>query len=139
MKARGEHHEGAPAYPGDTLSNNVNARHPSYTAWSGFCKEVGISELFYGQGWKPEWRSYEECSEGFHRSTPLFAEHPGYQAIGPSDVEYIRQALENRRATNPDPPGLGSGEDYEKVRLEWLYYWMDWAVKNCERPIIHNS
>ena len=24
-------------------------------------------------------------------------------------------------------------------RLEWLKYWVDWALNNCEKPVIYNS
>lgn len=127
-----------------------NSRSPSYTAWSDFCRNAGIEELFYGQGWSREERRYLSCSDNFHRETPLLAEHPGAFALLPADLEYVTAARTRREQTNGGkPPGfwdydqergeIDNGTDHVLARLLWLEFWMKWALENCERPAIGNT
>lgn len=123
-----------------------NSRSPSYSGWSEFCKEAGIEELFYGQGWNREQRRYLECSDDFHRETPLLSKHPGAFPLMPDDAAYITKARERREKSNGGkPPGfwdddnIDNGNDHVLARLLWLEFWMDWAFKNCERPAICNT
>jgi hypothetical protein len=30
-------------------------------------------------------------------------------------------------------------ENSYAVRLEWLKYWIDWALENCKNPVFYNS
>lgn len=124
-----------------------NMRSPSYTGWSEFCKEGGINELFYGQGWSREERRYTECSDDFHRETPLLAKHPGAFPLLPADLDYVREARINRERTNGGkPPGfwdgdgsVDNGNDHVLARLLWLEFWIQWALDNCEYPAMANS
>jgi hypothetical protein len=123
-----------------------NSRSPSYTAWSVFCEEAKISELFYGQGWSSEFRQYLNCGEDFHREVPLLRDHPGAQPITQKDLNYIQYKLKNYQETNPNAvPGfweeynVDNGKDPVLARLIWLEFWMNWALENCERPVIANS
>lgn len=127
-----------------------NSRSPSYTTWHDFCKEAGIHELFYGQGWSREERRYLECSDDFHRETPLLSKHPGCFTLLPSDLEYVSAARVKREQTNGGkPPGfweldkdwkeIDNGTDHVLARLLWLEFWIKWALENCERPAIANS
>jgi hypothetical protein len=127
-----------------------NSRSPSYTAWSDFCKDAGIYELFYGQGWSRDERRYLGCSEDFHRETPLLSEHPGAFALLPADLEYVRAARIRREQTNGGKPAgfwdydiergeIDNGNDHVLARLLWLEFWIDWALKNCEIPTIKNT
>ena len=140
---RAEHPE-APDH--DDFVRKTNSRSPSYTAWHGFCREAGIYELFYGQGWDRDSRSYRQCSEEFHRETPLLKEHPGAQPILPQDLEYVRAARIKRERTNGGKgpgfwadDGVDNGTDPTLARLLWLEFWMGWALTNCPMPIIENS
>jgi hypothetical protein len=140
--------ENAPDH--DPFTGKGNSRSPSYTAWHDFCREAGIHELFYGQGWSREERRYLECSEGFHRETPLLAEHPGAFPLFHEDLQYITAARIRRQQTNGGrPPGfwdwddergeIDNGNDHVLARLVWLEFWIEWALGNCERPAIANS
>jgi len=122
-----------------------NGRSPSYTAWHDFCKEAGIEKLFYGDGWSREERRYIP-SEDFYRETILLGEHPGAAVIIPQDLEYVRDARIRREATNGgrepgfwEDDGRDNGKDHVLARLLWLEFWIDWALKNCENPIIENT
>lgn len=123
-----------------------NSRSPSYSGWSDFCKTAGIEELFYGKGWSREESRYLDCPEGFHRETPLLAEHPGAFPLTADDLAYIIKARVRREQSNRGrPPGfwgddnVDNGNDHALARLLWLEFWIDWALKNCERPAISNT
>lgn len=123
-----------------------NSRSPSYTAWSEFCKEAGIHELFYGQGWDRQMRGYTSCTDDFHRETPLLASHPGCQPLCKGDYEFVRQARLKREQTNGglcpgfrDDEDIDNGTDHVLARLLWLEFWIGWALENCQIPIIENT
>ena len=127
-----------------------NTRSPSYTGWHDFCREAGITELFYGQGWSREDRRYKECTEDFHRETPLLSEHPGAFPLLLGDLEFITDARVRREQTNGGRPAgfwdedenyreVDNGNDHVLARLLWLEFWIKWALENCERPAISNS
>lgn len=141
-------HPDAPTH--DPYVGNGNSRSPSYTAWSDFCREAGIYELFYGQGWSREERRYLPCSEDFHRETPLIASHPGAFALIPADAEYITAARIRREQSNGGRPAgfwdydlergeIDNGNDHVLARLLWLEFWIKWALDNCTIPTIKNS
>lgn len=136
--------EAAPDHDKHTLKGN--SRSPGYIAWHEFCKDAGITKLFYGQGWSMDARSYLPCSDAFHRETPLLRDHPGAQPIGPKDLAYIRAARKTREETNGGRPpgfweddGVDNGKDPTLARLLWLEFWFDWAIKNCSMPVVANS
>jgi hypothetical protein len=132
------------------FTKNSNSRSSSYTAWSKFCDDAGITELFYGQGWNRDIRRYMDCTEDFHRETPLLAEHPGAFALLPGDLEYIAAARAKRERSNGGKPAgfwdmdkewneIDNGEDPTLARLLWLEFWIGWALDNCEMPTISNT
>lgn len=148
--ARGEAHENAPTFVNDEMTGNTNRRSPGYVAWHDFCILADIEELFYGGGWNRDYRRYDSCSDDFHRETPLLAEHPGFQAIGRKDVNYLAKKLEEFKAKHPGLEPQFSNwdgtsqtgatlESAALARLIWLEYWFRWAVDNCKRPIIQNT
>ncbi|MGX9694436.1 hypothetical protein ACTJNK_29135 [Achromobacter anxifer] len=119
----------APVFPGDDMTGNSNSRHPSYSAWSDFCKSVGLYDFFY-----------DSCGH-------LRAGHPGCIGIEKADVDLVAAALERYRSKSTLPPGFEQGwayegpqnYDYHLARLIWLEWWMRWAVSNCETPAIQNT
>ena len=125
----GATHPDAPTFPGDEMTGNGNARSPSYSVWSDFCKDVGIYEVFY------------------YQSGHLIAGHPGCAGITPEMVDVVAGALKGRMAKASLPPGFESewgydgppNYDYNLARLIWLEWWMRWAIANCETPAIENT
>jgi hypothetical protein len=126
----GASHPDAPAFGEPT--DGTSQRWPSYSGWSEFCKEVGLTELFYDR----------ECG--------LLSRHPGTFALTQGHLDTIAAALKHRRATNggkepgfPDetPEGelIDNGKDGQLARLVWLEYWVRWALENCERPAMRNT
>jgi hypothetical protein len=113
----------APRFIGDEWTEQRNIRLPSYTAWSEFCKKVGLYDLFFKQ--------YEG----------LFRQHPGCVMITQEIYQEVFNALEEYQKHAKRPPGYDDfgNYDYDLARLMWLEYWMKWALENCETPAIYNS
>lgn len=128
--------EGAPSFPGDSMTGRENHRHPAYGAWDEFLRQVGLYALF------------KDDDEG------LMRHHPGCFLLRPRDLVAVRSALESWKArawpTEERIPGwdpkfkLGdSGEPdprYDAIlaRLIWLEWWFAWALNNCRVPAIYN-
>ena len=122
----------APAAPGDRPDLlRSSKRTPKYGSWYDFTEETGLDGLFYDE------------DEG------LLAHHPGCAALTTEDVSAINDALTKHKAAHPSAVARFVGEsgdssdastaDKTLARLEWLAFWVDWAVKNCERPAMQNS
>ena len=139
-------------HPDDRYTGKSNSRSPSYTAWNDFCREAGIHEMFYGKGWDRDDLRYRNCSDDFHRETPLLVEHPGTQPLCRGDLEFVRAARIRREQSNDGrPPGfwecsnetgwveVDNGTDPTLARLLWLEFWIGWALDNCDIPVLANS
>lgn len=136
LTAKSESRDDAPAYGEPT--DNSNSRWPSYTSWHNSMEFVGLKDLFF-----------DEDSE-----YSLLTQHPGCVPLNKHHKKVIDRAYEdfmekypdvvagyspktkdNIMAEDPDWPE----ENGALVRLEWLKYWVDWALKNCEKPVFANS
>ena len=124
-------------------SGRGNGRDPSYSAWADFCRDVGL------YAWMLD------------RHEGKMGNHPGCAPLFPSDAEMLTKKLEEYRQQHPneeatfcecsacDPFGHtrlienntphNTNASGTLVRLTWLTWWVNWAVKNCERPAIHNT
>lgn len=112
----------APSFPGDA-AGRTNVRRPSYGAWERFCGDTGLRELF------------------FDVRAGLMREHPGTARLTRAHLATIRRALGAYRDAYPRvTPTFESGDerDHHLARLTWLEWWVDWALANCKRPVIHN-
>lgn len=127
---RSESHNEAPAYGEPT--DNTNNRWPSYTSWHNFTDFVGLRELMYDE------------DEGFLK------EHPGEVLLNSKHKEIIDQAMDKFKVKFPNvvagysPKNDGIDPEWPEenamlVRLEWLKYWVDWSLANCENPIFRNT
>ena len=130
FKARGEHHDEAPAFGEPT--DHENQRWPSYGAWSDCMKDAGMHDLFFDEG-------------------RLIGGHPGVRLITKdlySEFSKRKKAFETRHPNatptygkadilNGDPSNPECNSTY--CRIVWLDYWMKWALENCETPVIANS
>lgn len=126
----------APNYKGDDVTGNSNCRRPAYSAWSDFCFRNKLEGLF------------------FSRVSGLMREHPGCFQLTELHLNAFKKALELRKKTDKRPAGLDERyiadecinipagketHDYDKVRLHWLIWWTEWALKNCKNPAMANS
>ena len=143
-------HDEAPTFPNDEMTGNGNTRSPGYSAWTEFCRDTGLYGMFYGTNGRRV--PYMEPDPNCHRDIPILADHPGFAAINHEDVLAVKQALERHVAKYGElEPGFRSWQEREedapenatecaaRARLLWLHYWCDWAVKNCQHPVIANS
>jgi len=106
-------------------------RWPSITSWTNFIQFVDIEEfrgLFYDEylGWmraSPRIKLITPRSQGIINRT--------YDAF----VEKYPQAVPRiaiLKNTPENPP-----ENQALIRLTWLKYWVNWAMKNCKMPVFH--
>ena len=149
VEAEGTSHPSAPIHC--PFTGNGSSRSPSYTGWSEFCKEAGeeVYAMFYGSGWNRDYRMYDRPSEQFlelypRREIPILSNHPGYQPLCQDDLTIVRQARIEREKLGKEPgfwddDNVDNGKDHVLARLLWLEFWIDWALKNCEIPILENT
>ncbi len=103
-----------PEAPDDTLSPmsaHNNGRHPGYSQWYNFTVEAGIHDLIGQSG------------------TPLMPDHPGIATLTEDHYNVIKTAQERH----------AGGDEGITTRLNWLAWWMRWALDNCEWPAVFNS
>lgn len=120
----------APRHPNDT-NPGAPFRWPSYSAWADFTRATGLDDLFYS------------------RDGGLLASHPGIARLTAAHRATIDAALVAYRAAHPGAVA-GFSADYgdtdpaslvnaQLARLEWLAFWVGWALGNCEHPAFGNS
>lgn len=140
---KGRSRADAPTFPGDGMTGFSSERSPSYGGWSGFCRETGLHDLFFGSR-NGEWT----------RNVSLMRQHPGVAMLRPEDLLEIRHAriqweakkwpTEERIAGwDPNYDFRTGGEpdpryDGNLARLIWLEWWVDFALQNCKRPALGN-
>jgi len=148
--AKSEAHDDAPTFPNDEMTGNGNSRSPSYTGWAEFCRDTGLYGMFYGLDGRRD--PYMKEDPSCHRETPILSDHPGFAALNAADVLAVRHALDQHITKHGDlTPGFRGWAEKEedapsdanacaaRARLIWLHYWTDWAVNNCENPVLVNS
>jgi hypothetical protein len=133
----------APVFPGDSMTGKSNSRSPSYTQWAEFCKRTDLYRLF------------------FDKEEGLMRYHPGTILLRKKHLEVVDWALQLHKRQYPDIPvgccmcvtcqsyfgseglqhtdGYLEPHSYDRVRLEWLAFWMRWALTNCARAGIYNT
>jgi hypothetical protein len=124
----------APAFGEPT--DYTNERWPSYTAWADSIRFVGLEEFMY------------------NKETGLIRNHPGCVPLVQEHKAIIDKAYKDFYEKYPNckpgyPPAAHpfsdvKHDDWPKensyaARLEWLKYWVDWALENCEMPVFINS
>lgn len=130
-----EQHDKAPAFGEPT--DHQNQRWPSYSSWGDFCRFTGLYEMF------------------FDKEDGLINQHPGQMPLLPKHKEQIDEVLKKYKEKYPNAvAGYSPKIDFSKnifedadwpeennwlTRLEWLKYWVDWALENCKQPIFKNT
>jgi hypothetical protein len=127
---------GAPIDSAGTGTHH-NVCSPSYTGWAGFAERVGLWEVFYaprsrsGVGAPPVWWTPEGSDE---ERGGLLQQHPGAEALTQEHLAAFRDA----RARHVFSAGEG-GTDWDRVRLDWLVWWTEWALAHCKYPTFCNG
>ena len=131
-------HPDAPFKP--DLTQSGNSCHPGYSQWADAMRAVGLYELWF----KP-W-------EG------LLSEHPGCKRLTREHLDAVEDARKAYSAQHPterpgccecaecqrpfagkNPPPHDPTLNFNMLRLDWMAFWMRWALENCERPAVSNS
>jgi hypothetical protein len=131
----GQSIDGAPAYGEPT--DGTNSRWPSYTSWHESMRFVGLHEFM------------------FNKENGLLREHPGCVPLVEEHKKIIDDAYAEFYKKYPNcKPGYSDKLDFQNgvyeddnwpeenayaTRLEWLKYWVDWALDNCEQPVFYNT
>jgi len=128
ITAAGVRMDDAPAFGEPT--DYTNERWPSYTSWYEFCKYAKILHAMYYM--------VEDGSSGNIRGG-----HPGAFPINKEFKEAIDTAY-NRlkmqaKTLDPDADIFDTELGGAWARIQWLKYWTDWALENCEHPVLTNS
>lgn len=117
---------GAPAYGEPT--DHMNSRWPSYTSWSDSMNFLGLQDFMFDQ------------------DTGLMREHPGTFPLTPDHKSILDEAYTDFYLKYPNAKAGYNDEDENwpeengyACRLEWLKFWIDWALANCDKPVFHNS
>ncbi|MGL5718592.1 MAG: hypothetical protein ACRCX2_36650 [Paraclostridium sp.] len=134
-------HKDAPYLGFGDVSYDTNSRHPSYAGFGQFVTDVGLRDFFY-----------EEIMG--NRSNSFYTE------LEENHLETIRKAIDNYLDVYPDAPDKipskdkepegfrnKSWEDRDAItdsmdfdwnygKLKWYEFWIDWALRNCDKPVI---
>lgn len=117
--------DNAPAFNEPT--DYTNSRLPSYTSWSNFCEFTELYDLFYNSHYGIL-RDHSGC-------VPLTKEHK--KIIDKAYENFYKKCIPGFSKDDCDtnwPP-----EREHAARLEWLKFWVDWALENCKQPVFYNS
>jgi hypothetical protein len=125
----------APAYGEPT--DNSNSRWPSYTSWANAMRFVGLYDFMYNKE-TGLIRNHPGC-------VPLVKEHK--EIIDKAHAEFYQKYPNAKAGYSPKlDEAKGVWEDPEwpmennmATRLEWLKFWVDWALVNCKQPVFYNS
>ena len=90
-----------------------------------YCEKAGLTDVFIGNG-------------------TMRGGHPGCFPVEIEMCNRIDFALTEWQRHHPNAKAIyeGDGEIEEnKVLcwLEWLNYWVNWAMKNCKIPVVANT
>lgn len=119
-------------------TDGSNERWPSYTIWKKFSDFVELNEFFY------------------NKVTGVLRHHPGCVPLCIEHKTIVDKAYANFKEKYPDAVGgystINKGKPFYEweedptwpieneylARLEWLKFWMDWALENCTEPVFEN-
>ncbi len=131
---KSERHDDAPAFGEPT--DYTNARWPSYTQWHEFCKLTQLKDVFY-QG-----NDFCGGHPGVFPITKNF-QHLLHLALKAHKMRYPKTVASYERESEITENGSYTENDFMAdgcmCRLEWLIYWTDWALENCDKPVFCNT
>jgi hypothetical protein len=124
----------APAFGEPT--DYENQRWPSYTSWHDSMRFVGLYDFMFNKE-NGLIRSHPDC-------IPLTIEHK--EIIDKAYKDFYSKYPNCKAGYSPKVKEDPFAEDYNwpkengyATRLEWLKFWVDWSLENCENPVFYNS
>jgi len=132
IEAESARSDNAPSFGEPT--DCTNERWPSYSGWHNFCRVTNLHDLF------------------FNEENGILRDHPGCVPLSIRHKKEIDKSYKLFRSKYPNvvaeysskilndiPDENWPEENGALCRLEWLKYWVDWALENCEKPVFENS
>lgn len=113
--------DAAPVFEGDYLTENRNERHPSYSGWYEFCRATGLYDLFFSD------------------KDRLIPEEPGSVRLNLRHLKVVREAVDRFKEVHGCENSAEPASDANYVRLIWLEWWINWALRNCKNPTFQNT
>lgn len=84
--------------------------------------------------WQPSYTGMHDFSNGLSGLSEMFEEilksHPGCVKIKKRYLVEVQIAIRSRWKLL---------QEQDQMRLKFLEFWLDWALKNCKKPVISNS
>lgn len=128
-------HKTAPAYGEPT--DYSNSRWPSYSSWADAMRFVGLYDMMFDEE-TGLMRNHPDC-------VPLVKEHK--EIIDKAYKEFYEKYPNCKAGYSPkinEKEGIYEDAEWPEennyaTRLEWLKYWVDWALENCKIPVFYNS
>lgn len=119
--------ENAPAFGEPT--DFTNSRWPSYSGWHTAMTALGLEDFCFGE--HGVMREHPGCY-------PLTKEHKAL--VDDAKEKFYKKYPKCVAGFSPieDDPNWTVENTYA-VRLEWLVFWIDWALENCKIPVFYNS
>jgi len=106
-------------------TDGSNMRWPSYASWKKVIIKLDMLDLF------------------FNDDDSLMRCHPDTVPLNEEHRKVINSKYKEFKRKYPNAKPNYNDEDNEEnaalVRIEWLKYWVNWALDNCEKPVFHNS
>jgi len=127
--------DNAPAYGEPT--DFTNSRWPSYSSWADAMRYVDLYDLFFNKetglirqhpGCVPLVKEHKEIIDAAY--TAFYKKYPNAKAGYSPKINEHERIFED-----PDWPMYNN----MATRLEWLKFWVDWALENCSKPVFYNS
>jgi hypothetical protein len=132
--ARFEKNNDAPAF--GEYNDYTNIREPSYTAWEESMSFIGLKKMMYDTenglirnhpGCVPLTKEHKEIIDKTYKE--FYEKYPNCKAGYSPKMDEAKGIYDNKWPK----------ENSYAVRLEWLKYWIDWALENCKNPVFYNS
>jgi hypothetical protein len=113
-------HEDRPTF--DEPTDKESQRWPSYSSWHQSMEWAGLKDMM------------------FEDEDALLGSHPGAVPITSKHRDLVNKAYEAKVALGIIPSYENTeGDSSLMVRLEWLHYWVNFAVDNLEQPVFCNT
>ena len=100
--------------PDNGIGYKDNTRSPSYRGWWEFREATGSHGLF----------------------DELINEHPGCVDLTRDHLETLVRIYNTYKKKNKQ--STDEFVNYNINRLEWLVFWVEWALNNCKNPVFVN-
>lgn len=97
------------------------------------------NERWPSYGW---WADFTRFCDLEHLMGVLIDEHPGVVKLTQEHIDELELRYKEYISKYPSAVAWYNtkrDEDAYLVRLEWMRYWMTWALKNCKNPVFCNS